>query len=285
MFMRGHANGEWTLRLWLGRHPVLKAVVKRIVAPMRGGVSTGYRRIETAQYLHQGSALRNAWQNESIPAAQRRLVDRQLAAYRAGASIPVFDVLVRLLEPLVASFHSPEPVKLLEIGCSSGYHVEVLRQRNVHVAYEGCDYSKSFVEQARTHYPDVPFSVADATSLPMSSESVDIVLSGCCLLHIPEYEEAIKEAARIATRYVIFHRTPVLHNVATTHYRKRAYGVETIEIHFNEEEFVGLVAKHGLRIIGVTTLDVAWERGAMYATKEYVCEKTALLGTRPPHAD
>ena len=268
---------EPALRSWFGRHPVLKDVVKRMVAPLRGGISSGYQRIAPDGPLAQSAELRNAWQNKSIPAAQRRLVDGQLAAFRAGASIPVFDSLVRLLEPLVASLSSTEPVKLLEIGCSSGYHVEVLRHRGVRVAYEGCDYSPSFVEQARHYYPGVPFSVADATSLPMPSDSVDIVLSGCCLLHIPEYEEAIKESARIARRFVVFHRTPVLHNVATTHYRKRAYGVETIEIHFNEEEFVGLVAKHGLRIIGVTTLDVAWRRGAMYATKEYVCEKAGSV--------
>jgi ubiquinone/menaquinone biosynthesis C-methylase UbiE len=264
-----------TLRSFFERHPVLKAVVKAAVAPVRGGASRAYQRVAAGESSRQGAALRGAWQSESIPGEQRRLVDQQLAAYRAGQTIPAFDALVRLLEPLVASIGRGRPVSLLEVGCSSGYHSEILAHHELAVAYEGCDYSPSFVEMARAHYPALPFNVADATALPNGDDSVDIVLSGCCLLHIPEYEQAIKESARVARHYVVFHRTPVLHNVPTAHYRKRAYGVETIEIHFNEEELVSLFAKHGLRVTGVVTLDVAWVRGAMYATKEYVCEKVA----------
>ncbi|MBI3790825.1 MAG: class I SAM-dependent methyltransferase, partial [Gemmatimonadetes bacterium] len=197
--------------------------------------------------------------------------------YRAGEANPAWDALVALLRPLVASMPGGRP-RLLEVGCSSGYHGEVFALRQLAVAYAGCDYSSAFVTMARETYPEVPFEVADATALPFPDGSADILLSGCCLLHIPDYEAAIRESARVAARYVVFHRTPVLHRAPTTYYRKLAYDVETVEIHFNEAELVGLFARHGLRLIGIETLDVQWRAGDAYATKEYVCEKVAPEG-------
>ena len=254
-----------------------KAAVRRIAAPFRRDVSSGYQVLGDDESSAASIALRDAWQSLEIPARQRQLVDQQLAALRSGQKIQAFDVLVRLLETLVAR-HDGVDLTLLEVGCSSGYHAEIFADRGVRVAYRGCDYSPSFIEMARRYYPSLPFEVADATALPQPSNSIDIVLSGCCLLHIPDYESAIRESARVARRYVVFHRTPVFHDRATTHYRKKAYGIETVEIHFNEEELVSLFAKHGLRVIAVSTLDVAWVSGGMYATKEYVCEKAVSCG-------
>jgi SAM-dependent methyltransferase len=272
----GHA-----LRSWLGRHPVLKAAIGTVLAPVRGGVSSGYRRVAADQSAGRGAALRGAWQNEGLPAQQRRLVDQELAAIRSGGPSTVPDNLVRLIRPLVQSFARSSQVSLLEIGCSSGYYSEIFESRHLGVAYHGCDYSPAFVRMAKQYYPAVPFSVADGASMPMRGDAFDIVLSGCCLLHIPEYDQAICESARIARRYVVFHRTPILQDVPTRYFTKRAYGVDTIEIHFNEEEFVSLLAKHGLAVVAVSTLDVSWKSGAMYATKDYVCEKRAVHSELP----
>jgi hypothetical protein len=114
----------------------------------------------------------------------------------------------------------------------------------------------------------------------MPSDSFDIVISGCCLLHIANFEEAIKESARVSSRYVLFHRTPVLHMAPTTFFRKLAYGIQTIEIHFNEEELLSLFRKHGLSVIAISTLDISWKAGDAYATKEYICEKSVPAGAR-----
>lgn len=266
-------DGLSVVRSWVRRHPMLRDTLRALVAPMRGGASRGYRRLTQLESSRMGDALRGAWQSRQIPLRQRRIVDEQLAGLRRGVMVPAFEALVRLVRELVACYPEGDEVTLVEIGCSSGYHAELLQHHQVPVQYAGYDYSSAFIELARAYYPDVPFGVADATALPMRESSVDIVLSGCCLLHIPDYEAAIRESARIARRFVVFHRTPVLQNAPTRHYRKRAYDVETIEIHFNEEEFVSLLARYGLTVRAVATLDVAWESGASYATKEYVCEK------------
>lgn len=273
-------NGLAAVRAWVRRHPMLRGTLRVLAAPLRGGASRGYRRLNPLESSRMGDALRGAWQAKQIPLRQRRIVDEQLAGHQRGVTVPAFEALVRLLRELVACYPAGDKVTLVEVGCSSGYHAELLQTHDVGVQYCGYDYSSAFIELAREYYPEVPFGVADATALPLRDASVDIVLSGCCLLHIPDYEAAIRESARIARRFVIFHRTPVLQNAPTRHYRKRAYDVETIEIHFNEEEFVSLLARYGLTIRAMTTLDVAWESGASYATKEYVCEKqvTSVTG-------
>jgi ubiquinone/menaquinone biosynthesis C-methylase UbiE len=260
------------LRRWLGRHPLLKAAAQTAL-PWRGGASRAYKQLDSEAQAQFEVASRGAWQSDVIPARQRRIVDEQLAAYRNGIEIPAFDALVGVLRPLVDAMTTTQLASVLEVGCSSGYHNEVFELKQLAVAYQGCDYSTAFIRMAKDIYPDIPFVVADATALPDASESVDIVVSGCCLLHIANYEDAISEAARVARRYVIFHRTPVIHTSATTHFRKLAYDVQTVEIHFNEQELVSLFAKHGLSVIGVSTLDLRWKAGDAYAMKEYVCEK------------
>ena len=165
---------------------------------------------------------------------------------------------------------------LLEVGCSSGFYSEVVEIAGLQVQYSGCDYSDAFICLAREKYPAVAFEVEDATALSYPDCSFDVVVSGCCLLHIPEYVKGVEEAVRIARQYVIFHRTPVVFGQPEQWYRKQAYGVETVEIHFNEAEFLALLDRNGLELIATHTLseeytDVSRTRGG--ASRTYVCRK------------
>jgi ubiquinone/menaquinone biosynthesis C-methylase UbiE len=126
---------------------------------------------------------------------------------------------------------------------------------------------------ARSLYPGFRFDVEDATKLNYAEGSFDVAVSSGCLLHVPEYARAIAEAARVARSHVIFHRTPVVIGEPTKWFRKQAYGVETIEIHFNEQELLGLFGQHGLEVIASYTLDETVAGGIGYATRNYSCRK------------
>ena len=234
-------------------------------------VSSGYEIIAPADLVRLGGALETAWQDDLIPAAQHELVQAQLEAFWQGKTVPVFDVFVRLLQRI------PDVSRksLLEVGCSSGYYADVLRARGLLTRYAGCDYSASFVELARTRLPDLEFQVHEATRLGYPDASYDIVVSGCCILHIANYPAAIREAARVAREHVMFHRTPILHTTPTTHYRKLAYGVPCLEIHFNESDLLRHFASAGLRVIDVDTVTVDTEArsGDVRVMKSYLCEK------------
>lgn len=237
------------------------------------GVSSSYVNLQGEEVNAEGQRLRNSWQDDALPQRQRELVDQQLRQYRSGAHIDVFDVFVASLRNLP----NLDPyASLLEVGCSSGFYSEVVEITRLPIKYSGCDYSDAFICLAKKKYPSIDFAVEDATALRYADRSFDIVVSGCCLLHIPEYAKGVEETARVARHYAIFHRTPVVWGQPEQWYRKQAYGIETVEIHFNELEFLALLAQNGLELIATHTLseeslDAARIQG--HASRTYVCRK------------
>jgi SAM-dependent methyltransferase len=262
----------------LKHFPKLKRQLRRLRDRWLPGrlVSSNYLALQGQDAQLQGQQLRQSWQDSSLPGRQRALVQKQLQQYKNGAAIDVFDVFVQSLKNLPTL---SEGMTLLEVGCSSGFYCEVLDIAGLPVAYSGCDYSSAFIDMARACYPKHTFTVEDATHLQRADQSVDIVVSGCCLLHIPEYKQAVAETARVARSYAVFHRTPVVWGQEEKWYRKKAYGVDTVEIHFNEPEFLALLQNNGLELLATYTLDQQSDvsgdsRGQ--AVRTYVCRKVCL---------
>lgn len=272
------------LRKAIQRIPWLTAPARQVLGVLRraGAAITGkstsvsakYRKLGGDDIALEATRLRSSWRDEALPARQRALVDRQLDAYRGGDAVDVFDVYVDALRDIESRI--PD-ASLLEIGCSSGYYSEVMAIAGSRVAYTGCDYSEALIRLARVRHPGIRFDIEDATQLSYPDKSFDIVVSGCCLLHIPEYQTAIAETARVARSSVIFHRTPVLENGPTEFFRKEAYGVETFEIHFSEQELLKLFLQNGLiveRRIDLTR--EALPSGVVTAVRTYVCRMNGI---------
>lgn len=264
----------WTRRC-LNKLPRTKAILQRIVgwAWLGRGVSDNYVQLQGSVADDEVIRLRGAWQSVDLPRKQRVLVDKQLAAYRRGETVDVFDVIVQALHALTPGVQG---MSVLEVGCSSGFYSEVIEVADLGVRYTGCDYSEAFIALAQQHYPALRFDVEDATSLRYADNAFDIVISGCCLLHIPQYATAIAETARVALQYAIFHRTPVVLGQPNVTYRKHAYGVETVEIHFNEPEFLAMLEMSGLQLIATYTLSDDASNSSRTegrAVRTYVCEK------------
>lgn len=264
---------------FLRQFPRLNRVVRRIHAIVfpSGQVSYAYTHIDDDRASAEAQRLRASWQSDLMPTRQRELVDRQLALYRQGKPIDVFDVFAEAL--LSLSRHGAAPTvthTLLEVGCSSGFYSEVIRIKGLNFTYSGCDYSAAFIDLGHKCYPDLPLSIQDATALIHEDASFDVVVSGCCLLHIPEFEKAISETARVAKQFAIFHRTPVVTGLPHQYFHKKAYGVETVEIHFNEDQLLKMFNAHGLRLLHTFTLSqgaIAEHPGAQRYDRSYVCEK------------
>jgi SAM-dependent methyltransferase len=165
---------------------------------------------------------------------------------------------------------------IIEVGCASGYYYEALRyllRRDLH--YIGIDYSPSLIAQARQVYPHVPFLIADATRLPITENGCDILFSGGVLLHVPRYDVAIRETTRAAKHWCVFHRVPVKPSAPTVFFSKRAYGVEVVELVFEEKELLGLFGSAGLTAVREFTVGSGRLEGVMddVLTKTYVCRK------------
>lgn len=258
------------IREFINAHPVIKNVLKALLSPFRSVTSSNYKILEKSDLDNITSSLIGAWKDPGIPALQWNGVSKVLNIYRAGEPVRNFDMLIEMLRPLI---NVGKTASLLEVGCSSGYYSEAFQIKSLDVEYTGCDFSDAFINHAQICYPNLKFFNADATCLPWSDKSYDFVLSGCCLLHIREWERAIEESARVSSQYVVFHRTPVCHIGNTLYFTKKAYGIDTLEIRFNEQEFLSKISRSGLRLLEIATLDVDWRGGDAWASKTYLCEK------------
>jgi len=216
--------------------------------------------------------LSDSWKEIGVPQQQYETYTRnEMNHYKNHLPVLPFDVLIDVLKENVLRL---DDRTILEIGCASGYYNEVLRIKGIKAEYHGCDYSPAFIEFAQELYPGLDFQVQDACGLTYPDGSFDIVISGCCLLHIMNYAEAVAEAARTSRQYVVFHRTPVLHRKATSYYLKTAYGVRMFEIHFNERELLRLMRKSGLKVEDIITFSMSFEdSGDFCAQKTYLCSK------------
>ena len=208
--------------------------------------------------------IENAWKNNSIPAQQRLLTKLELKEMYSGKIIRPFDILASCIKEIQG-----EGKSIIEIGCSTGYYSEVLDHLlGKNINYIGVDYSDEMIRVAKKTYPEKPFFVDDATNLNFKNKEFEIVISGCCLLHIPNYKEAISEASRITSEWVIFHRTPVI-QAKTQFFKKKAYGVSCVEIHFNETEFLDICKSNNLHLIKEINVTVAPD----YTQKTFLFKK------------
>jgi len=215
----------------------------KLGAPDMSRISWGHTSIDESQVTESMLA---AWQSDEIPARQRALVQQELATMYSGQTAAPFQILADCLRPFVR----PE-TSVLEIGCASGYYYEVLEYLlGKRIKYTGVDYSEPLIRMAKDYYPAADFLVADGSHLPFEDATFSIVVSGGVLLHVPNYTEHIAETVRVARDLVVAHRTPVCRQRPNQYMKKFAYGVETMELTFNENELLSEFQARGLQLIG-----------------------------------
>lgn len=215
---------------------------------MSVSVSTNYRQLRPDEVEAVAQECQHAWADPAIPRRQYELaVKPELDKYRRGEPVAPYDALVKCLRQIPLKYTGVRS-KILDVGCSSGYYRAVLRMSGYFMQYTACDFSPEFKELAEELYPDMAFGVADARHLPHHDDFFEVVLNSAVIMHVAEYEQVIRETARVAKNYAIFHRTPIVDG-PTKYYVKDAYSVPCIEIHFNERELRGIFDSNGLTLI------------------------------------
>ncbi len=191
------------------------------------------------------ATMESAWQDKDIPTKQRTLVQRELAWMYKGKVATQFQVLADIITP----YTTPE-CSVLEIGCASGYYYEILEYLlNKRIDYTGVDYSETMIAMAKDYYPKVKFFTADGANLSFADRKFHTVISSCILLHVPNYRDHIFETARVADKFIVASRTPICKHRPTQYVKKYAYGVETVELVFNEEELIKEFAVNRFKLV------------------------------------
>jgi SAM-dependent methyltransferase len=102
----------------------------------------------------------------------------------------------RTLARRFEAFVAPErPLDVLDVGCGAGRSRQLYAAHTAH--YVGVDLSAEAVALARARFPASEWQVADACDLPFPSRSFDIVAFSSVLHHIPNFTDALREAARV----------------------------------------------------------------------------------------
>ena len=86
-------------------------------------------------------------------------------------------------------------VKLLDVGCGTGYHLRRYRDRGFDIS--GVDGSADMLTQARLANPGIEFKQADVDKLPYPDRSFDIVLCVEVYRYLPDIAPCTREIARV----------------------------------------------------------------------------------------
>lgn len=236
--------------------------------------STDYRLLSGAQEARDVTASSTGWLAARTVTRQERAYRGLIATMKRGE--PRLDF--RVAAEAIGATGMANP-RVLDVGCGSGYYSDVfatLLPGGVH--YTGVDYSDAMIARARAQYPSTSFEVANATRLPYADRAFDIVFNGVSLMHIVDYQAAIREAARVAAQYCVFHTVPVFADFQTTFLTKYAYGSPVVEIIFGKPELMSLCRDSGLRLErewACIPYDVSEITGRYSTTETYLFSKSA----------
>lgn len=140
---------------------------------------------------------------------------------------------------------------VLEVGCGRGVGSEVLIDRLGAERVTAFDLDDSMVELARKrlHGRPVELSVGDVCAIEQPAGSVDTVVDFGIIHHVPEWQDAVSEIARVLRPggLVLFEELPrwVLDTWAF-----RTLTVHPRENRFDADEFAAELARHGLHGTG-----------------------------------
>jgi SAM-dependent methyltransferase len=117
---------------------------------------------------------------------------QQVAGYDAEAGGGLFATD----EPIVARYLSGrKPGVALDAACGTGRFAEFLARRGHRVI--GVDSSPDMLAYARRRVADGEFRLGELDQLPLSDDSVDVIVCALALVHVPRLEPVLAEFVRV----------------------------------------------------------------------------------------
>lgn len=98
-------------------------------------------------------------------------------------------------KPLLDAVEAGAGVRLLDVGCGTGYVSALAGARGADAV--GIDFALSMVDEARDLHPDIEFREGDAEALPFADDSFDAIVCNFGILHFARPDQAIAETHRV----------------------------------------------------------------------------------------
>ncbi len=102
-----------------------------------------------------------------------------------------------LLDPvLLAEAGEVAGKRILDLGCGEGRFSRILAARGAHTV--GIDPIRRLIDAASQRGSSTErYAMASGEALPFAAQTFDVVVAYLCLIDIPDYRAAIREAARV----------------------------------------------------------------------------------------
>jgi len=207
------------------------------------------------------------WTEESIAAAQRKLVDEQLTAMHDNKAPAHFAVIANVVSWLKEE--GVEVASLLDAGCASAYYHEIIEYYHPGWCdYTGVDFNEAMLTLAESLYPSIALVKSDLRAIKLPDRAFDVVMSGAALMHIRDWRDALGELMRVSNEWLLLHRTWVyVDGSETTIATGDAYGHPVWFLRFGEDELVSLCEKGGFTLVN------QWDSGEGQAVYTYLFKR------------
>lgn len=140
---------------------------------------------------------------------------------------------------------------VLEVGCGRGVGSEVILDRLGASRVTAFDLDESMVELARRrlHGRPVTLSVGDVCEIEQPSASVDAVVDFGIIHHVPDWQQAVREIARVLKPGGLLLSEELPAHVLDT-WVFRTFTVHPRDNRFEAPDFAAELARHGLHGTG-----------------------------------
>lgn len=94
---------------------------------------------------------------------------------------------------LVSRINTPNPRKILDVGCGPGNSTEVLYNKYPDAYILGVDKSEEMIKTAKLKYPNLDFKICDVSKdLSELDGDFDIVFSNACIQWVPDHKHLLE---------------------------------------------------------------------------------------------
>jgi hypothetical protein len=204
--------------------------------------SAGYKLIKTRNIDQELSTWTNATQRRQIKVWGRIIKNRTLERK---------DVLS--LREALNFCNTFSKITLCETGSSGGYNKEIINNILKDTTYIGLDQSFYSLLSGINSDSDFRCLNASAEYMPFKNKSINIVLDGATLIHVNDYEKALREYIRISRNYIILHSLTLYDGDKNLLLSKYAYGQKVLENIFSVNFLNEIIEENGIKILAKFT--------------------------------
>lgn len=135
---------------------------------------------------------------------------------------------------------------IIEIGSGSCYNSKLIKSFLPKAQYVGVDIS---YESLSLNNDNSNFLLnCSADNLSISNQSIDVLIDGATIIHLPNWKEALKEYFRVTKNFIILHSITISDS-SSFYFTKFAYGQRVFEQSFNLQEIENFINAHSWHIV------------------------------------